>query len=293
MGRELKRVPFNFNWALNKVWDGYIDHYYTEGTRNCPDCKNGYSKFAKKLHDQWYGHGGFYPELRNSVPLTPHDNAVWEFAKRNVKRNPSWYGVCNEVTILQEAKRLCDILNHQWAHHLNDDDVKALVESSRLMDFTHDFIPGEGWVKKEPFVIPTAREVNLWSLSGIGHDSINSWVCIEAECKKHSESTSCSTCNGEGKIWISEELKMKSFLWKPTEPPKGYGFQLWETVSEGSPISPVFMTPSGLARWLVENPVGTDEGTTYKQWMDFIEGPGWAPSMVMSNGQVKTGVQSL
>lgn len=30
----------------------------------------------------------------------------------------------------------------------------------------------------------------------------------------------------------------------------GEGYQLWETISEGSPVSPVFATPAELATWI-------------------------------------------
>lgn len=33
------------------------------------------------------------------------------------------------------------------------------------------------------------------------------------------------------------------------EPPTGDGYQLWETTSEGSPISPIFTTIEELAEW--------------------------------------------
>ena len=42
MGRELKRVPLDFQWPENKVWDGYLNpHYattYTEGQRGTYGC---------------------------------------------------------------------------------------------------------------------------------------------------------------------------------------------------------------------------------------------------------------
>jgi len=41
--------------------------------------------------------------------------------------------------------------------------------------------------------------------------------------------------------------------WKPTEPPAGPGWQLWETVTEGSPITPVFATQEGLVQHLVDH----------------------------------------
>jgi hypothetical protein len=36
-------------------------------------------------------------------------------------------------------------------------------------------------------------------------------------------------------------------------PPKGKGYQLWETTSEGSPVSPVFTTIDKLAAWCEKN----------------------------------------
>ena len=42
---------------------------------------------------------------------------------------------------------------------------------------------------------------------------------------------------------ISEKLK------ELCEPPKGDGYQLWETTSEGSPASPVFETLDKLCEW--------------------------------------------
>jgi len=41
--------------------------------------------------------------------------------------------------------------------------------------------------------------------------------------------------------------------WKNYDPPTGEGYQLWETTSEGSPISPVFETLDDLCAWAEEN----------------------------------------
>lgn len=42
-------------------------------------------------------------------------------------------------------------------------------------------------------------------------------------------------------------------LKKETEIPKGLGYQLWETTSEGSPISPVFENLDDLCVWCSDN----------------------------------------
>jgi hypothetical protein len=39
MGRELKRVPLDFNWPINKTWKGYENPYTYH---DCAFCKNGY-----------------------------------------------------------------------------------------------------------------------------------------------------------------------------------------------------------------------------------------------------------
>lgn len=65
------------------------------------------------------------------------------------------------------------------------------------------------------------------------------------------------------------------------EPPKGPGWQMWQTVSEGSPISPVFKTPEELAQWLADTGASSfgRNTATYEQWFAMIK-QGWAPSAV-------------
>ena len=51
------------------------------------------------------------------------------------------------------------------------------------------------------------------------------------------------------------------------EPPKGVGYQCWETTSEGSPISPVFKTPVELYNWLALNiNIGITKDFTANEW---------------------------
>lgn len=81
--------------------------------------------------------------------------------------------------------------------------------------------------------------------------------------------------------------------WKH-EPKPGEGYQLWETVSEGSPISPVFATPEELADWLVVpgNDTSITNGTAREQWLKMIRGTGWSPSLVVDKGGVHPGTQA-
>jgi hypothetical protein len=291
MGRELKRVPLDFDCPIDTTWSGYLNpHYVAKDCEAC--CGSGSSPTAKKLHDQWYGNVLFKPEDRGSVPLQPTDEPVWAFAKRNVEHAPDFYGT-GEAAILREAKRLCRLWNGQWCHHLNDDDVGALVEADRLYDLTKTWTPGEGWKPKVPAHRPTAQEVNTWSLSGMSHDSINCWVVVRAECARLGVAHDCHECNGDGAHWPSPEAHQLFEDWKQIEPPEGDGYQIWQTVSEGGPISPVFSTPEDLARHMATTRWGADKGTSYETWLAFIRGPGWAPSLISSDRGVQDGVSGV
>lgn len=69
-------------------------------------------------------------------------------------------------------------------------------------------------------------------------------------------------------------------------------YQMYETCSEGTPISPVFATPEEVARWCADNGASAfaDMTAPYEHWLSIARG-GWAPSMVMDNGVMKSGVQ--
>lgn len=55
-------------------------------------------------------------------------------------------------------------------------------------------------------------------------------------------------------------------------PPAGEGFQLWETTTEGSPVSPVFETLDGLCDWCEENAtVFADIKATKEQWKQMFD----------------------
>lgn len=290
MGRELKRVALDFVWNLNSVWKGYINPHGTDRERKpCPFCTHGSTPEAHELQERWYGNAPFKPEDRGSTSYLCTDPIVVKMATLNVLRARDYYG-SGQTPIDNEAIRLSNLFNSRWMHHLNQDDVKALVKANRLYDFTHTWTAGKGWKKKKNFVMPTAKEVNDWSLVGMGHDSINSHVVIRAECKRLGMISTCPHCKGHGVLWITKAAKKKYDEWKEIEPPAGNGYQIWETVSEGSPVSPVFYRPEDLAQWMVKNDTSITKDTGYDGWMKFILGDGWAPTMVGIGNQLMSGV---
>lgn len=289
MGRELRRVPLDFAWPIDKTWEGFLNPLHV--ATKCAACEGeGYSPEARRLKQLWYGYIPFKPGDRGSTPLLPTDEPVRAFAQRNVANSPEYYGR-DTFAVEREARRLCALWNGQWSHHLNADDVAALLASERLKDLTHTFDPVNRWQPRDPPHTPTPQEVNAWSIGGMGHDGINQYVCVKAECERLGVAHLCAECDGEGEHWPSAEAKQAYDDWQPTPPPSGDGYQIWQTVSEGSPISPVFATPEALATHMTTTRWGADTGTPYETWLAFIRGPGWAPSMVANASGVRTGVE--
>ena len=216
MGRELKRVPLDFKWPVGQIWKGYLNPFRSFECKSCDG--TGLNPATKKLQDDWYTHS----------------------------RSDGKPG---------------------WKLSLEQEDVQALLDADRLWDFTR--VPrteeereiamqkiasgGNSWLPQNNGYIPTAKEVNEWATKGIGHDSINRWICVKARAKRLGIYGVCDVCDGEGEIWQSEEIKKLHDSWKSFEPPTGEGFQLWETTTEGSPSSPVFANLDELCEWCEKN----------------------------------------
>ena len=99
--------------------------------------------------------------------------------------------------------------------------------------------------------------------------------------------------------------------YRPWRDEEATWYQVWETVSEGTPVTPPFATKEELIEYLVANGDFWDqkrrkqksEGRTVamncdpwtrKQAELFVNGPGWAPSFVIgSNGIPIDGVEAL
>lgn len=284
MGREIKRVPANFDWPLNQTWKGYLNPYRAFPCRAC--------QRANRLTGDAYGDG----------------------------RSPA----AREI-----ADTFYDLDNHRggpngrseraWADKLTQEEVNLLVDEHRLYDFggwkrvrddDGKFVEWERVLNDDgtPYY-PTAAEVNAWERGrGMGHDGINRSILIDHRLKKAGlvgDLAVCSVCEGEGCLWFSEEIKQQAEnfgnsmdptigeIW--TEPPTGEWWQVWETVSEGSPVSPPFATPEELIDYLVE---GGDAWTRDRQatgrasWdrppsreaaTRFVLGTGWVPSVVVQH----------
>lgn len=70
------------------------------------------------------------------------------------------------------------------------------------------------------------------------------------------------------------------------------GWCMYETTSEGTPISPVFETPEELAHWLADNGASSfgHNTATYEHWLGMVQ-VGWAPSAVGIGSALISGVE--
>jgi len=228
MGREVKRVALDFDWPLEKVWEGYLNPHCAK----CPTCKGSGSTAAMQRLE----------EIVNLLMLSGED------ATRG-RCHPYFH---NGVALYHTEGKVCG---------------SDMVELTTAL------------AGRAPSVF--------------GHDCLDRWCAakkIIAAAGLPESWGICPDCEGDG---IDLSHKEAYEAWKPTEPPSGEGWQVWETVSEGSPISPVFATPEELARHMSKTRWGADRGQSYDTWLSFITGPGWAPSCVMKEGVLMDGVSAV
>jgi hypothetical protein len=85
--------------------------------------------------------------------------------------------------------------------------------------------------------------------------------------------------------WIADNRAPHPAYYRPWEDAEATWFQLWETVSEGAPVSPAFETKEELARYLAEKGDFWDQHRGAGGWgieraRAFVA-DGWAPSMMV------------
>ncbi len=303
MGREIKRVTEGFDWPLKKVWAGYQNPYW-DLRRDCPVCSNrdrhGFSAYANHLYDLWYGDAPFQPEDNGSIPWKPTDLFIQQIIREKVERNRNdWLEMyrCDdaEEAILFESIRMCTHYNSAWQYHLSEQDILDLVEADCLWEFTRRPLSPEqetwpnGWTKEPTGYVPSREEVLEWHMGHglFGMSGSEAYAIIRARCQRAGEPLECERCTGSGSIWESQAAQRLYDEWEETEPPEGEWWQVWETVSEGSPVSPAFATADELINWLI------DEGYSEGAAEAFVTSDGWAPSFVLGNGRLYKDIDAM
>lgn len=245
MGREIRRVPLDFEWPLQKVWQGFLNPHY-DHARECPFCEgSGYNAATKKLADDFY-------DSDNCDVYGLGRAGMWSYT-RDEKGWPT--GVVGPTT--------------RWCDKITQEEVDFLLSKGRLRTWR------DGAWHADP---RTAEDVNRENAPGargvMGHDAINRHFLIEFRGKKLGIYGFCEHCD-DGTLWRTPADKEAAEAWERTPPPEGPGYQLWETTSEGSPLSPVFATSDELVRHLV-----VEMGWDVRGLKEWVEKVGWSPTLI-------------
>ena len=244
MGREIKRVALDFDWPLNKRWEGFLSPDY----RGCPACHRG---------------GG-----------EKHGSAVLSNLVRMIAL------ACTESLTDRARLRPGRSFPHPWLLQIPFmESVKWPNEFSEIAQR----LVGD----LDPIDIAIGSSRLEWKI----HKKLLTLVDLPEDWG------TCETCQGTGAHPEDRHIHddIENGVWKKTEPPKGEGWQMWGTVSEGSPITPVFATADELIDYMVEGKAkwGAVDSYSREAAEAFVKGPGWAPSFVGIGNKLVSGVEAL
>jgi hypothetical protein len=240
----------DFDWPLHEVWKGYLTPEELIPPQ-CGTCHgDGYSVEARAIANSFYA---------SQISLS------WSRAE------------------LDRAETLA------WHDKIGQAEVDNLIERGRLRTMVRNPEDPTDW---EWQALPRlAADVNREEREGrgfSGHDAINRSILVRFRCERLGIPLNCPTCEGHGSIATPGEREVYE-NWECIDPPEGPGYQLWETTSEGSPISPVFETLEDLCNYAAVNcsVFGSDK-VTAERWRAMLE-----QDFVVSEYQADDGTRIL
>lgn len=204
-----------------------IVHFYFEINRDhkdCPVCGGcGVHPDAQWVEKSWYRHTspftlpteqerivqqGMHECFGSPLPVELLGRGSFPSEETFRKYKPEFRTFC-------EAMRAGD---GYWSDKLVQEDIEALVQDHRLMDWTHEWRQGSGWTEKPGGAVanmPTAAEVNAaqHSKGMFGHDSINHHIAARARCERFGIPFYCQNCQGHGYVFTAPAAKLGLVLW--------------------------------------------------------------------------------
>ena len=121
----------------------------------------------------------------------------------------------------------------------------------------------------------------------------------DAECAKWCEGQRPDYCDDETLrsdvygyyLWAGQRPQPHDYM--PDFGDEADMLVMYESTSEGTPISPAFETPEELAKWLADNDASSfgRMTATYEQWLNVCRGA-FAPSMVIKGDRIMSGPEA-
>lgn len=213
----LKTWPEMWNLdELNEVVNFYFQ--ISRASVNCIHCGgSGTHPHALWVKDSWYHHSSPFSHMTvGEVQAKAVLDSFGGWRHDEVLGRDAYPSEETLSKYSPEFREFCEAMRDGdgcWADKLTQDEVDALVERGRLRDLTHEFIPGTGWQQKETTI--TAAQVNQWSRrkTGMGHDSINSWIAVSQRCKRFGIPEECPECDGHGRDFTEPSAHVSLILW--------------------------------------------------------------------------------
>lgn len=257
MGCEIRRVPAGFDWPMGQVWEGFVRPDGDHPTR-CVHCNGtGMNAATREVWDTFYDSNGFGTRWVYDYGSDPDGNPA---------TRPPWRVVGTSLA---------------WHTRITQDEVDALVAADRLVSLTHTW-ENNTWVRRDGYH-PTADEVNHWAGQGMGHDGINMAILVRTRAIRLGVYGSCEHCGGESYLFRDEEHRAAYEGWTKTPVPVGEWWQVWENVTDGSPVTPAFATAEELADHLMEHGDAWSDGKRWSaQAVRSLFGDGFAMSLTVT-----------
>jgi hypothetical protein len=123
------------------------------------------------------------------------------------------------------------------------------------------------------------------------------WKESFAEWESGVRPSYCSEDSATLEYWEWDGTPPDREYYRPWKDEEATWYQAWETVSEGTPVSPPFETQAELVDYLTANgdfwdQKRGDKPLSREAYEKFVNG-GWAPSLMMIGGKVMSGVEAM
>jgi len=276
MGRELRRVPLDFDWPLRERWVGFVNPH----RKLCPkadtnDCHGGYTSAYKWMDAICHFIALIGDEAAMPAELRNRPNRFYPHPYlKEWNQSPTTSIPRGVIEALPKEQTLRD---YAYWRYLRDNPPQLLELNEELAVLIERLAEPQDPDLKKSFA---ARK------RGDTFDRLHGYHILDRLLEVTGlpkEWGICPVCQGNG---LDPEIQAAHDAWTRSDPPDGPGYQLWETVSEGSPISPVFADEESFVQYLIA------EGYSEKAARNFTR-IGWVMSAMGSAKGLKEDIHAL
>lgn len=170
---------------LNEVVNFYFE--VNRPSRKCDTCDGtGTHPDAKWIADSWYRHKSPFKasDANERAVATMETQRFGDGTVTGLRDVPDYPSAETLTKYGPEFAAFCERMRwrHHWDDDITEDEAAALVEQGRNFKGCS-----------------TAAEWNAAARGpGLGHDAINSWICIRRRCERFGVPLSCVDCGGSG-----------------------------------------------------------------------------------------------